>query len=96
MSVVLLQRVRPLARRAALSKEARLEERMCRADAEQGFGVHTPHIYGKHINFTGRPQFDPEKRTETPFILKVIAQGICRTEGRQIPSRCFSVRRRCR
>lgn len=29
------------------------------------------HIYGKHINFTGRSQFDPEKRTETPFILKV-------------------------
>lgn len=29
------------------------------------------HIYGKHINFTGRSQFDPEKRTEAPFILKV-------------------------
>lgn len=29
------------------------------------------HIYGKHINFTGRSQFDPEKRTETPFVLKV-------------------------
>ncbi len=29
------------------------------------------HIYGKHVNFTGRSQFDPEKRTETPFILKV-------------------------
>lgn len=29
------------------------------------------HIYGKHINFTGRSQFDPEKRTETPFVLKL-------------------------
>jgi predicted metal-dependent enzyme (double-stranded beta helix superfamily) len=28
------------------------------------------HIYGKHLNYTGRSQFDPEKRTETPFILK--------------------------
>lgn len=29
------------------------------------------HIYGKHINFTGRSQFDPENRTETPFIVTV-------------------------
>lgn len=29
------------------------------------------HIYGKHINFTGRSQFDPKHQTETPFILKV-------------------------
>jgi predicted metal-dependent enzyme (double-stranded beta helix superfamily) len=29
------------------------------------------HIYGKHINFTGRSQFDPRRRTESPFILKV-------------------------
>lgn len=29
------------------------------------------HIYGKHINYTGRSQFDPEKCTETPFILKM-------------------------
>jgi predicted metal-dependent enzyme (double-stranded beta helix superfamily) len=29
------------------------------------------HIYGKHINFTGRSQFDPEKQTETPFVLKL-------------------------
>jgi predicted metal-dependent enzyme (double-stranded beta helix superfamily) len=29
------------------------------------------HIYGRHINFTGRSQFDLEKRTETPFILKL-------------------------
>jgi predicted metal-dependent enzyme (double-stranded beta helix superfamily) len=29
------------------------------------------HIYGKHINFTGRSQFDPEKQTESPFVLKL-------------------------
>ena len=28
------------------------------------------HTYGKHINFTGRSQFDPEQRTETSFIIK--------------------------
>ncbi len=29
------------------------------------------HIYGKHINFTERSQFDPDKQTETPFIVKL-------------------------
>ena len=29
------------------------------------------HIYGKHINYTGRSQFDLEKGTETPFIVKM-------------------------
>jgi predicted metal-dependent enzyme (double-stranded beta helix superfamily) len=29
------------------------------------------HVYGKHINFTGRSQFDPEKQTETAFVLKL-------------------------
>lgn len=160
----ILKRVRPLARRAALSRETWLEDRMYEADPEQGFGVYllheepdhtlavfavswlpnrgTPphdhgtwaavagvegdeknvfwervddrrragyaelrkigeklfkvgevaampagaihtvwnetdkvtislHIYGKHINFTGRSQFDPEKKTETQFILKM-------------------------
>ena len=28
------------------------------------------HIYGKHVNHTGRSQFDPVKMTETPYILK--------------------------
>lgn len=28
-------------------------------------------IYGKHINFTGRSQFDPVKRTEPPFVLEL-------------------------
>jgi len=158
----ILNRARPLARRAALAKDSWLEPRMYEADPEQGFGVHllheepdhtlaifavswlpgrgTPphdhgtwavvagvdgpelnrffervddrsrpghaevkksgekvfgvgdvvamptggihvvwnesdqvsvslHIYGKHINFTGRSQYDPEKQTETPFVV---------------------------
>ncbi len=28
------------------------------------------HVYGKHINFTSRSQFDPDQRTEKPFIIK--------------------------
>jgi predicted metal-dependent enzyme (double-stranded beta helix superfamily) len=36
----ILSHVRPLARRAALSKASWLEDRMYRADATQGFGVH--------------------------------------------------------
>ncbi len=28
------------------------------------------HVYGRHLNHTGRSQFDPEKRTETPLIVK--------------------------
>ena len=27
------------------------------------------HIYGKHINFTGRSQFDPDKQTVTPWMV---------------------------
>ena len=160
----ILNRVRPLARRAALGKDSWLKPHMYEADPEQGFGVHmlheepdhtlaifalswlpnrgTPphdhgtwalvagvdgpemnqffervddrtrpghaelkqigekvfevgevvamptggihvvwnetdrvtlslHIYGKHVNFTGRSQFDLENRTETPFIVTV-------------------------
>jgi predicted metal-dependent enzyme (double-stranded beta helix superfamily) len=29
------------------------------------------HIYGKHINYTGRSQFDVDKQTETPFVVKI-------------------------
>lgn len=29
------------------------------------------HVYGVHVNHTGRSQFDPEKKTETPFLVKV-------------------------
>ena len=29
------------------------------------------HVYGKHINFTERSQFDTDKQTETPFIVKL-------------------------
>jgi len=160
----IMNRVRPLARRAALAKDAWLKPQMYQADAEQGFGVHllheepdhtlavfavswlpgrgTPphdhgtwavvagvdgpelnkffertddrsrpghaqlkqtgaktfgtgdvvampsgavhvvwnesdavsvslHIYGKHVNFTQRSQFDPDKQTETPFVVTV-------------------------
>jgi predicted metal-dependent enzyme (double-stranded beta helix superfamily) len=26
------------------------------------------HVYGRHLNYTGRSQFDPEKKAESPFI----------------------------
>jgi hypothetical protein len=29
------------------------------------------HVYGKHINFTQRSQFDPDRRMHTPFIVKL-------------------------
>lgn len=29
------------------------------------------HVYGKHLNYTGRSQFDPEARTELPFVVSV-------------------------
>ena len=29
------------------------------------------HVYCKHVNFTKRSQFDPNKRTEPPFIVKL-------------------------
>ena len=159
-----LSRVRPLARRAALSRNSWLEKRFYAADPEQGFGLHmlheepdhslavfavswlpnrgapvhnhgtwavvagvdgpeknvffqrvddgtrpgyaelrkigekifdfgdvlamptgglhsiwneteavtvSLHIYGKHLNHTGRSQFDPDKRTETPFVVRI-------------------------
>jgi predicted metal-dependent enzyme (double-stranded beta helix superfamily) len=28
------------------------------------------HIYGKHLNYTGRSQFDVKRKTEKPFIVK--------------------------
>jgi predicted metal-dependent enzyme (double-stranded beta helix superfamily) len=28
------------------------------------------HVYGKHLNYTGRSQFDPERKTESPFLVK--------------------------
>lgn len=160
----ILSRVRPLAQRAALSKDSWLEKRFYAADPEQGFGVHllheepdhtlavfavswlphrgapphdhgtwavvagvdgpeknsffervddgsrpgyaelrtigekiceagevlamptgglhsilneteavtiSLHIYGKHLNHTGRSQFAPDKRTVTPFVVKI-------------------------
>jgi len=160
----ILSRVRPLARRAALSKSSWLQKRFYAADPDQGFGLHmlheepdhslavfavswlpnrgapphnhgtwavvvgvegpeknvffdrsdngnrpgyaelkkigekifdfgdvlamptgglhsiwdeteavtvSLHIYGKHLNFTGRSQFDPGKRTETAFVVRI-------------------------
>jgi predicted metal-dependent enzyme (double-stranded beta helix superfamily) len=29
------------------------------------------HVYGKHINYTARSQFDPEQRTEMPFLVRI-------------------------
>ena len=29
------------------------------------------HVYGRHLNFTGRSEFDPETKEERPFIVKV-------------------------
>jgi len=29
------------------------------------------HIYGKHLNHTGRSQFDSERKTETPFVVRI-------------------------
>ena len=29
------------------------------------------HVYGRHLNYVNRSQFDPERRTATPFILTV-------------------------
>jgi predicted metal-dependent enzyme (double-stranded beta helix superfamily) len=31
------------------------------------------HVYGKHVNHTGRSQFDVEKQTETSFVVKLEA-----------------------
>ena len=28
------------------------------------------HVYGRHLNYSGRSQYDPEKKMELPFILK--------------------------
>ena len=30
------------------------------------------HTYGKHINFTGRSEFDPESKTEKQYVVKVV------------------------
>jgi len=44
----ILRRVRPLARRAALSKDSWLEERFYAANPEQGFGVYLLHEEADH------------------------------------------------
>src|SRR6266850_4830168 len=44
----ILSRIRPLARRAALSRDSWLEKRFYAADAEQGFGLHMLHEEPDH------------------------------------------------
>src|SRR2546426_12682360 len=44
----ILSRVRPLARRAALSKSSWLEKRFYAADPDQGFGLHVLHEEPDH------------------------------------------------
>jgi hypothetical protein len=29
------------------------------------------HTYGRHINYTGRSEFDPEHKCERPYVIKV-------------------------
>jgi predicted metal-dependent enzyme (double-stranded beta helix superfamily) len=31
------------------------------------------HTYGRHINYTGRSEFDPVRKLEKPFVVKVAA-----------------------
>ncbi len=33
------------------------------------------HVYGRHLNHTGRSQFDPEKKVEKPFIIETQQSG---------------------
>ena len=40
----------------------------------EGIGISVSlHIYGRHVNFTGRSQFDPETQRETPY--RVVTTG---------------------
>ena len=39
--------------------------------AEPSLSLHT---YGRHINFTGRSEFDPDRREERPMIVSVAAE----------------------
>ena len=36
------------------------------------------HTYGRHINYTGRSEFDLEQKREKPFIIKVAADELAR------------------
>lgn len=38
---------------------------------ESGATTVSLHIYGRHLNHTGRSQFDLERRTETPFTVRI-------------------------
>ena len=36
------------------------------------------HTYGRHINYTGRSEFDLEQKREKPFMIKVAADALAR------------------
>jgi predicted metal-dependent enzyme (double-stranded beta helix superfamily) len=37
------------------------------------------HTYGRHINYTGRSEFDPEKKIEKPLVLKIEEGELAKT-----------------
>ena len=37
------------------------------------------HTYGRHINFTGRSEFDPERKLEKPYVVKVADTELARS-----------------
>jgi hypothetical protein len=36
------------------------------------------HTYGRHINYTGRSEFDVEYKRERPFVVKIAVDGRAR------------------
>jgi predicted metal-dependent enzyme (double-stranded beta helix superfamily) len=40
------------------------------------------HTYGRHINYTGRSQFDPQRKIEKPYVIKVADAEPQRAQGR--------------
>jgi predicted metal-dependent enzyme (double-stranded beta helix superfamily) len=40
------------------------------------------HTYGRHINYTGRSQFDPQHKLEKPYVIKVADHEPARAQGR--------------
>ena len=40
------------------------------------------HTYGRHINYTGRSQFDPQRKIEKPYVIKVADAEPARVQAR--------------
>ncbi|MBR1267322.1 cysteine dioxygenase family protein [Bradyrhizobium sp. AUGA SZCCT0222] len=38
------------------------------------------HTYGRHINYTGRSEFDVERKLEKPYVIRVADDGYARTQ----------------